>query len=105
MPQLLVMRCVARGRPYPEWKNQRQRRIIFRCRSIFIYAVPAAGLLGAARLALRVAVGRADGAQVGLRPTCRTQLFCLSRVRPTSNPEQDCRRLPICKIGAAAGFE
>jgi hypothetical protein len=32
MPQLLVMRCVARGRSYPEWKNQRQRRIIFRCR-------------------------------------------------------------------------
>jgi len=33
MPQLLVMRCVARGRPVPEWKNQRQKRIIFLCRS------------------------------------------------------------------------
>ena len=31
MPQLLVMRCVARGRPHPEWKNLRQRRIILRC--------------------------------------------------------------------------
>jgi hypothetical protein len=32
MPQLLVMRCVVRSRLFPEWKNHRQRRIIFRCR-------------------------------------------------------------------------
>ena len=32
MPQLLVMRCVGRGRSIPQWKNHRQRRIIFRCR-------------------------------------------------------------------------
>jgi peptidyl-tRNA hydrolase len=33
MPQLLVMRCVARGgRWVREWKNHGQRRSIFRCR-------------------------------------------------------------------------
>jgi hypothetical protein len=29
MPQLLVVRCVARRRPVRGWKNHRQERIIF----------------------------------------------------------------------------